>query len=185
MRRCRRLILLLTAALALGSPALAAQDLPLEPALIPADSIEAALSRFQSLQDRMTSVQEQALLASPELQAEQIAVQEAVEAAMLETHPELEPALRTRVPELQRETQAARQAEDGQLLDVLAQEYQAIMSRVEAAEAMVLEREDIRARLDVFQEAVMAAMREVDQGIEGVFQEIQTLGARLERTLGG
>ena len=184
MRPYGRFTLLLGAALAYGSAPLAAQDPQVEPPLVPADSIEAALSRFQTLQDHMASVQQEALDGSTELQAEQIAVQEAVEAAMFESHPELEPALRMRVPELQRETQEAQEAQDGERLDRLAQEYQAIMSRVQAAEATVLERADIRARLDAFQVAVMAAMRTIDPEIDGVFEETQALAARLERTLG-
>lgn len=176
----------LALAFALGAMPLAAQngDVP-APVPLPQDSVQVALSQFQELDQRVNAVQEQAMEAQPELQEEQAEIQQAIEAAMFEAHPDLQVALQERLPAMQEQANEAQAAQDTATLQSLNQEYQGIMARVEQAQAEVVEDAAMRTRLDAYQDRVMAAMVAIDPEIEAVFEELRTLAGRLDATIGG
>lgn len=163
----------------------AQSELAENPVPLPQDSIQEALSQFQALDQRVNAVQEQAMAARPELQEEQAEIQQAIEEAMFSAHPDLQAALQERLPAMQDEATAAEEAQDTARLQALNTEYQGIMSRVEQAQADVVEEEAMRTRLTDYQSRVMAAMVEVDPEIEAVFERLQALASRLDATIGG
>lgn len=182
MRFVRRGALAALALTLIAGPAVAQEAAP---APVPADSLEAAIAQFRTLQQRLATVQDSALTANPELQAEQASIQQDMETAMFEAHPDLKVAVEQRLPAIQQEAQAAQQAQDTTALETLAAEYQGIMGRLETAQIEVVEQQAVKARLESFQEAMRTAMAEIDPEIEQVFRQLQTLGGRLDRTLGG
>lgn len=155
------------------------------PTPLPQDSVQDAMARFQALDQRVNQVQDQALQANPELQQEQTAIQQDIETAMFEAHPDLQVALQERLPAMQEEAASAQAAQDTTRLQALNNEYQGIMSRVEAAQTEVVEEAAMRARLTSFQTRVMEAMVLLDPEIEGVFAQLRALASRLDATLGG
>lgn len=168
---------------ALPLAAQSGEDAP--PVPLPQDSIQVALNQFQQLDQRVNAVQEQAMEAQPELQTEQAEIQQAIEAAMFAAHPDLQVALQERLPAMQEQANEAQAAQDTATLQSLNQEYQGIMARVEQAQTEVVEDEAMRARLDAYQDRVMAAMVAIDPEIEGVFEQLRTLASRLDATIGG
>lgn len=149
---------------------------------VPQDSLQAALTRFRTLETRVNGVQNQALQASPELQAEQDSIQSALEAAVYEAHPELEQVLKERMPEIQQEAAAAQAAQDATKLKALQNEYQGIMGRLQDAQGEVLEQEEMKARLEAFQDAMMVEMVKLDPEVDEMFAELKALADRLDAT---
>lgn len=153
---------------------------------IPRDSVALALNQFRSLQQRFEQVQQRALIENPSLQQEQAEISAAIEYAVFENHPDLRTQLRERLPALQQEVQAAQQVADTTRLRALEREYRGIASRMEEAQADVLEEEvGLQNRLDEFQGTIMSAMVALDPEIQGVFDRLQRLARRLEPVIGG
>jgi chromosome segregation ATPase len=160
-------------------------DTATAPTPIPEDSVQEAMARFRTLQNRVERVQQQALSANPELQQEQAAIQAAIENAVFSADPELRTAVRERIPAIEEEAAAAQQAADSAKIQALSAEFREIMGRVEEAQVQVLEEETVQERLTAFQTTMMAEMARVDPEIQGVFSQLQALAGRLDLTLGG
>lgn len=160
-------------------------DTATAPTPIPEDSVQEAMARFRTLQNRVERVQQQALSANPELQQEQAAIQAAIETAVFSADPELRTAVRERIPAIEEEAAAAQQAADSAKIQALSAEFREIMGRVEEAQVQVLEEETVQERLTAFQTTMMAEMARVDPEIQGVFSQLQALAGRLDLTLGG
>lgn len=185
-RFLRRALLALTALAPLALPS-AAQEATTEAAgvVIPEDSVQIVLARFQTLQQQMGSLQEEVLNTTPALQTAQAEVAELVEAAVTALDPTLQTEIEARMPALQQEAQAAQAAGDTARLEALEAEYVALRTRAETAETAALEQPEIQTRVDAFQEALRAEMEARDPQVEVALAELEALATRLDATLGG
>ena len=183
----RSLLASAAVALALAAPVhagLAAQVAATTP-VIPMDSVQTALARFQVLQEELTALQQDVMPSTPTLAEEQASVVEAVEQAVAEIDPSLQVDLETRMPALQQEAQAAQTAGDTTALVALEQEYMTLMERAESAQLSAVERPQIAARIEAFETALRSAMQARNPAMEETLAELEALAMRLEATLGG
>lgn len=182
-----RSLVLVAAALALVVPVpsgLAAQSLDAPP-VIPADSVQDALTRFQSIQEELTLLQEEVMTSTPALAEEQASLSQAVDQAVSEIDPELQGDLEARMPALQQEAQAAQSAGDTAALMALEQEYVALVERAETAQKAAVERPGIAERIEAFEDALRAEMTLRKPDMDETLAELEQLAMRLEATLGG
>lgn len=173
----------LVLAVPFASAASAQEDVA--PALIPEDSVQIALTRFQTLQEQVGTLQQEVMTASVDLQSEQAEVSAMVEAAVYEIDPALQSDMETRMPAIQQEAQAAQAAANTGRLQELEQEFVALRTRAETAEQQALERPEIKSRVETFQEALRAEMALRDPDIDATMSELETLASRLDATLNG
>jgi chromosome segregation ATPase len=155
------------------------------PALIPEDSVQLALTRFQALQEQVGTLQQEVMNASTALQANQAEVSALVEAAVYEIDPALQGDMEVRMPAIQQEAQAAQAAANTARLQQLEQEFVALRTRAEQAEQAALEQPAIKEKLETFQEALRAEMALIDPEIDAAMDELETLADRLNATLNG
>jgi hypothetical protein len=155
------------------------------PVLIPEDSVQVALARFQTLQEQVGTLQQEVMNASAALQADQAEVAALVEAAVYEIDSELRAEMEARMPAIQQEAQEAQAAANTARLQQLEQEYVALRTRAEEAEQVALERPEIKERVETFQEALLAEMAILDPEIDLAMSELETLADRLDATLNG
>lgn len=177
--------ILTSAALALAVVAPLTAQVPAPAPVIPMDSVQTALERFQSLQEELGLLQQEVMNSTPALADEQAAVYQAVEQAVAEIDPELQTDLEARMPALQQEAQAAQTAGDTTALMVLEQEYMTLMERAETAQLSAVERPHIAARIEAFEQALRTEMSARDPEMESTLAELEVLALRLEATLGG
>lgn len=166
------------------SSATAAQE-GTTPALIPEDSVQLALMRFQTLEQQVGTLQQQVMEGSTELQTDQAEVSALVEAAVYEIDPTLKEDMEARMPAIQQEAQAAQAAANTARLQELEQEYVALRTRAEEAEQTALERPDIKARVEAFESALRSEMTLRDPNLEATMSELEELAGRLDATLNG
>ncbi|MEK9502827.1 hypothetical protein [Gaopeijia maritima] len=155
------------------------------PAMIPQDSVQIALARFQSLQQELTTLQQEVMNASPQLQEQQAEVSGAVESAVSEIDPSLQADMEARMPVIQQEAQAAQAAGDTTALVALEQEFMTLRGRAETAQQEAVERPAIAAQIEAFEEALRTEMATRDPEVESTLAELEVLAGRLDATLGG
>ena len=180
----RRFVFPAMAGLVLGVPfsgAASSQEIGAA-ALIPEDSVQLVLSRFETLEQMVGSLQQEVMEASAELQAEQAEVSALVEAAVYELDPELRADMEARI---QQEAQEAQAAANTARLQQLEQEFVALRTRAAEAEQAALEQPEIKSRVETFQDALLAEMARVNPEIDVTMSELETLAERLNLTLNG
>ncbi len=183
----RRFVFPAMAGLVLGVPfsgAASSQEIGAA-ALIPEDSVQLVLSRFETLEQMVGSLQQEVMEASAELQAEQAEVSALVEAAVYELDPELRADMEARMPAIQQEAQEAQAAANTARLQQLEQEFVALRTRAAEAEQAALEQPEIKSRVETFQDALLAEMARVNPEIDVTMSELETLAERLNLTLNG
>lgn len=183
----RRIVIPAMAGLVLGVPfsrAASSQEMP-GAALIPEDSVQIVLARFETLEQAVGALQQEVMNSSVELQTEQAEVSALVEAAVNEIDPTLRADLETRMPAIQQEAQAAQAAANTARLQQLEQEFVALRSRAEEAEQAALEQPEIQSRVETFQDALRAEMARIDPEIDVTMSELEALADRLNLTLNG
>lgn len=171
-------------ALAPFSTATAAQVDP-TPSVIPEDSVTLVITRFQTLQQQVQTLQQEVMNTTPALQERQAEVSGMVESAVAEIDPTLQAALESRMPSIQQEAQAAQAAGDTTRLQALEQEFVALRTRAEEAQQTAVERPDIAAEIESFEDSLRAEMAQRDPGIAETLAELEALAGRLDATLGG
>lgn len=183
----RRTFVPLAAALLLFAPVDAGLAAQMEsaPAMIPQDSVQVALARFQSLQQELTTLQQEVMNSNPALQEQQAEVSGAVESAVSEIDPSLQADMEARMPVIQQEAQAAQAAGDTTALVALEQEFMTLRGRAETAQQAAVEQPEIAARIEAFEEALRAEMASRDPAVESTLAELEALAGRLDATLGG
>lgn len=160
--------------LLLSAP-LAAQATP--PPAMP-DSVQALLSEFQQLQAHLQQTQMEAIQADSALEAEQQALQERVEEAIVE----MDPALGAKIdslPGLQQAAMAAQQSGDTTEIRNLMATGQRIQASIQQAQQQVVQQEEVAQEIEVFQEQLLTAMEEVDPEIRTVVERLDELTERL------
>ncbi len=187
----RRILLPALAGLLLLAPlprSIAAQDSagPAADAVtvIPEDSVQTLLARFQALQERVGVLQQEIMAEHPELQTHSAEVSSAVEQAVYVLDPTLDADMDARMPGLQQEAQAAQASGNTARLDELQAEYVALRTRAEQAELEVLKQPEIKALIDAFQAALTEKMKVKDPEIGSAIDELEALAERLQATLG-
>lgn len=165
------------------SPASAQED-PV-PTVIPQDSVTLVLTRFQTLQQQVQALQQEVMNASPTLQEQQAAVTDMVESAVAEIDPTLQSEMEARLPSIQQEAQTAQAAGDTTRLQALEAEFVALRSRAEDAQQAAVDRPEIAAEIESFEESLRSEMEARNPGIAGALAELEALAGRLDATLGG
>lgn len=155
------------------------------PALIPQDSVTIALTRFQTLQQQVQTLQQEVLNSTPTLQEHQAEVSGMVESAVAEIDPTLQSEMETRLPTIQQEAQAAQAAGDTTKLQVLEEEFVALRARAEDAQREAVERPAIAAEIEAFEDSLRDAMASRNPEITAALAELEVLAGRLDATLGG
>lgn len=168
-----------------AAPAAAQVALEPVPVVIPQDSVQIALARFQELQQEFGAFQQQVIEASPDLLADQAEVSALVEAAVDELDPTLRADMETRMPAIQQEAQAAQAAANTARLQELEQEFVGLRNRAQDAESTALERPEIKSRIEAFEGALRAEMTLQDPSVAAKMTELETLAGRLDATLNG
>lgn len=164
------------AALLLAAPLAAQQGMPQQ---APPDSIQEIFREFQTLQARIAQTQDSAMSVNPDLVAQQQEIQAFVEEVMVEVNPEVEGQIE-RLDTLQQQFEQAQAAQDTARLQELAAEGNEIQQTVMEAQAQAMEREDVQARLESFQEDMLDAMAQIDDGIEEAMDRAEDLASRLQ-----
>lgn len=177
-QRTRALPTLVGLALALGFLAgpgslSAQQPVPTPLDVQPApDSIQAMMSEYQEKAQRYGQIQTEAFMSSQEMQTRQAAISDLVVEALYESHPQAEAQI-ARLDAIEAEAFEAQQAQDMDRLGQLIQEAGDLQGQLQAAQDLVLEREDVKAQIDSFEADLMVLMLAIDP-------EAQELRTRLD-----
>ena len=166
--------LALAALLAAGS--VHAQALP--PSGGPSAADQAAFTELQQTQQALGQLQVQAINEHTELETRRSAIDEMLLSAMAEIDPDTQGNI-DRLDVLSQEAIAAQQAQDGATLDALMTEATQLRTSLESAQAEALQRDDIQAEIQQFEEALMAAVLEIDPDAGALLERIDELSAQL------
>ncbi len=169
------------AAALLLAPAAHAQQLPPQQNLPP--EVQAMLEELDAVQERLEKLQNDAIEGSPELQEKQADLSQRVGEAILEVEPEYD-ELRARYAELEREVQAAQQAQDAQRFSQIMTEAQGIQVRLETAQGKVFEREEIVAAVEDYQGSLLTEMTELDPETPDLIERMEALMEQLSEIFG-
>lgn len=140
---------------------------------------QAMLQEFQQLQQRVAMVEQQAMQQNPELQEELANAQGAVIAAMIELRPETRDHLE-RLETLEGEIRSAQQAQDGERMQSLMLEAVSLTEQLNDAQAEAMEREDVAARLDAFQDHLLSRMVAIEPETEAMIARMQEIAQQLQ-----
>lgn len=143
------------------------------------DTVRQLFMEFQGLQQRLDSIQQEALAANPALDERRQAVEQFVNETMLESHPGIESSME-RLPELRDELVEAREAQDTTRLRRIVEEGQAIQARLGEARAATLRQDAVEERIQSFREDLLVAMKEVDPSTDQVMTRMEELAAELQ-----
>lgn len=160
------------------------QESPPPTPAIPADSLQQLFTEFQSLQQRVSQVQQQTLEQNPELEARRQEIQEMVNERVMEQNPELAEKM-GRLEELQGEAQAAQQAADTARLQQIVQEGRAIQQEFASAQEMAAQSPELQPEIEAFQERIRNEMAEVDPEIPRVLDRMEELATTLQEAQNG
>lgn len=134
----------------------------------------AYIMEIQELQQRIEPVQ-QAALQDEALAGQLVAIQQRIETSMRAEDEELF----GRIDRFQDDIAAAEAAGDQQRIRALMVQAQGIQLEVEALQAEVLQRPDIREPLEAFETAHRARMIEIDPEVEPLLARVDELMANL------
>jgi hypothetical protein len=134
----------------------------------------AYITEIQELQQRIEPVQQEALQ-DEALAGQLVAIQRRIETSMRAEDQELF----SRIDRFQDDIAAAEAAGDQQRLQALMVQAQGIQLEVEALQAKVLQRPDIREPLEAFETAHRARMIEIDPAVEPLLARVDELMANL------
>lgn len=162
----------------LATPVAGQQSTPPAQPQLP-DSIQSMLQEFQDLRAHVSQVQDSALQSNPELVEARDDVQEFIESRMIEINPDIEEDM-ARMEALRDEVAEAQAAQDRARLQSLMQEGQELRNELAAAQTAAMQRDDVQARVETFEERMMTAMVEIDAEIEAAFDRMETLAGRLQ-----
>lgn len=173
-------------AAATDSPAAQAPDLP--GAMAGADSqTRARMQQFRQVARRLNQLQQRALEDSA-LQAQQAALQQRIERAVVEIDPEAEQKLE-RLQEIQSQLQAATaeggvgQAQMDSLRPILT-EAQSLQRQLQEARNQAMQRQPVVDALEDFRADMLAEMQELDPDADSLVALAESLSARLQAARG-
>lgn len=156
------------------NPQLPQQQLP--------DSVQEMMAEFQEKQERLQTLQEEAIEGNDALQEQQNAIQAQIEEAMRALEPDFDQLLE-RLESMEAEAQEAQEAEDTERLQSIMAEAQAVNGRLQQAERQAFEREEIQEAVESFQDDLMTQMKEIDPEAEELVDELEALAERLDAAM--
>lgn len=127
----------------------------------PPDTIQELIKEYQELQQRVDSLEVKALEQNEDLQDQREELVVAIDDAISTQFPDLDDKVE-RLEEIQAEYVAAQEAGDTERLQALMAEAQQIQQQLQAAQAAVLEREEIAEMMESFQKDLRKEMTEID-----------------------
>ena len=161
--------LVLGAVFALPAAA-AAQEAP---APAPAEAAAPAPTTAREVEDRLVEIRRLAM-ETPEMQAAQAALNDAVTAAMVRLDPAMAEKI-ARAEAMPAEIAAATEAQDNETLTALAAEAEALQAAFGAARAQAMQDEAVLEARRAFQQQVFAAMVQTDPQTEALLSRLREL----------
>jgi len=168
-------------ALVLSPLGLAAQeeDAPAAPAMPP--EAEELIVELQQVQMELEPIQQQAL-SDPDLQAAGEALAAVVQDAMEDVDPST-PERMDRLQTLMTEAEAAQTDQDEARMREIVTEARQIEQQLQTVQAQAVQRPEIAARVEEFQDRLQAKMIEVDPEAEPLMERARELNERLAALL--
>lgn len=143
------------------------------------EEVQELLSEAQQTQERLAEIHDQALSDSPDLQARQADLQELVDATMRSLEPNFDQVIQ-RMGELEQEAMAAQQSQDGERLQALMTEAQALSGRLQAAQAQAMETPEVQDEMEAYEESLIDEMTRVDPETPQLLARMEELAEELE-----
>ncbi len=169
---------ILIGALVLVGPAFA-QDAPTAPETQePSDATQTLMAEYQEVQQRLGQLQVQAIQEHEELELRRSEIDDMVTAAMAEINPEAEAHI-ARLEVLSGEAMAAQQAQDRETLQSVMAEAATLRSELDEAMAQAIQREDVQAEIQSFEEELMARVVEIDPEAPDLLARMEELAEAL------
>ncbi|TVP77214.1 MAG: hypothetical protein EA352_04125 [Gemmatimonadales bacterium] len=141
------------------------------------EEMMALMTEAQELQQRIAPVQDEAMQ-DEELAARLTEIQQKVESAMDEEAPEL----MARMDELESEFMTAQEAGDQERQEELGMEFQQLQMELQTTQQSVLEREDIQADIQTFEDMQRERMIEIDPEAGEILDRIEEIYEQLQPT---
>jgi chromosome segregation ATPase len=138
----------------------------------------AVMTELQSINQQLVTIRDQAF-ERPELQAQEKALREQVQAAMVSINPDVL-QLEARFEEAQAEFAAAQQAGDQEKGQTLMAELQTLQGTLQQLQGQALEQEDVAASVETFREGLFAEMRVVDARSDSLMSRAEELNEQLQ-----
>jgi chaperonin cofactor prefoldin len=145
--------------------------------------VQAMLAELDAAQERLSELQALALEGSPELQAEQEAIQELVDATFREVEPEFD-ALLGRLQAMEGQAMAAQQAQNLTALEAILSEAEEIQERLGDAQAEVFAREEVSLAIEAFRDHLKTEMTRLDPEAPALMDRMEALVQELDAILG-
>jgi hypothetical protein len=175
----------LLAFVALPQVGFAQQAVPTPMDVQPApDSVQAMMTEYQNTAQRYTAINNEAFTANSELQTRETEINDLIMSALLETHP-LAEAQMARLDAIEAEAYTAQQAQDVAKLGELITEANNLQADLQAAQEIVLQRDDVKSRIESFEAALLVAMLAIDPETDTLRMRLDELYAFLNAAQGG
>jgi small-conductance mechanosensitive channel len=144
----------------------------------PSGDMQALMTEYQQIQQRLNSVQQQAL-ADPALQQQYETLQGHIEDEMVSNDPEYDEK-RTHLQKLQQDMMAAQQSGDQEAIQSIGQEGNALQAELQQLQTDAVGDEEISAEVADFREAVRAKMAEIDPEVPKLIERADEIAATLQ-----
>ncbi len=138
------------------------------------DSLQVLVNEAQQLQQRLVRLQRQAISESEELQELEAALQDSVQAAMVEADSTILQTM-ARMEKLPQAFQAAQQAQDQESMTMIQAEAQQLQAHFLRLQDQVMEQEDLTAQMEAFREELLAVMVTIDPEARAMFDRMEEL----------
>jgi hypothetical protein len=148
------------------------------------DSVQAMVAEYQEKARRYTDIYNQAFAANSQLQTREAEINEMIMAALIATHPQAEEQM-ARLDAIETEAFSAQQAQDMVKLGELITEANNLQSGLRAAQEIVLQRDDVKTRIESFEADLLVAMVAIDPETNSLRTRLDELSAVLNRVQGG
>jgi len=175
----------LFAVLALPRMGVAQQTVPSPMNVQPApDSVQAMMTEYQDKARRYTTIYNQAFAANTDLQSRETEINDLIMSALVEAHPQAEQQM-ARLDAIETEAFSAQQAQDMAKLGELITEANNLQADLRAAQEIVLQRDDVKSRIDSFEADLLIAMVAIDPETPVLRMRLDELSAFLSTVQGG
>ncbi len=145
--------------------------------------MSALVTEFQQIQERLNSVQTQAL-ADPEILAQQETLRVHVEAVIEKTDPDFKDK-QGRLEQLQTDMMAAQQSGDQETMQSIAQQGSSLQAELQMLQSGAVQDETIAKELDTFRENVQKKMEAIDPEVPELVERANEIAAQMQPPTAG
>lgn len=163
------------------APMAASAQQPTQPTQ-PTPEMQEWIAEIQKLNNELGPLHDEAM-EDPALQQEREAVRAAVREAMIAADPANGERI-DRLEELEAEAEAAQAAGDTVKIAALTSEAQQLGPQVQAAQVEAMEKPEVDARVQAFEDKLFAKMVEIDPSAQAKLDQLNELNERLRQAMG-